>query len=75
MTVTTTFQVEFVDASGTTDLTSDVMGFQILQRVSVGTMASYTGSITLDNTDNKFTPGAGGTYASFAWFSKVIKIS
>ena len=75
MTTTSTWQIEFVDAAGSTDLTSSVMGFSINQNATIGVLSSYTARVTLDNTANLFTPAAGGTYASFTWFSKVVKIS
>ena len=75
MTATSTWQIEFVDAAGSTDLTSSVMGFSINQSATIGVLSSYTARVTLDNTGNLFTPAAGGTYASFTWFSKVVKIS
>jgi len=75
MTATTTWQIEFVDASGTTDLTAYVMGMQITQDLAVGSMASYHGRITLNNNGNLFTPDGGGTYQAFAWWEKVVKIS
>jgi len=75
MTVTSTWQIEFVDASTTTDLTSNVLGFSIRQNVSLTRITGHTGNMTLNNNANLFTPGAGGTYASFGWFSKLIKIT
>ena len=70
---TVTWTLELVDASSTIDLTTEMLGFSITQRVPIGTVATYNGQITLDNTRNKFTPGAGGTYASLNWFTKIVR--
>ena len=75
MTVTSTWQVEFLDASTTTDLTSSVLGFNISQFVQIGRFATYGGYMDLDNTGNAFTPSGGGTYQSFAWFNKIVRIT
>ena len=75
MTVTSTWQVEFLDASTTTDLTSNVLGFSIHQNVQIGRFATFGGYIHLDNTGNIFTPSGGGTYQAFAWFNKIVRIT
>ena len=75
MTVTSTWQIEFLDASSTTDLTSSVLGFSIHQNADIGRMATFSGYISLDNTTNVFTPSGGGTYQAFAWFNKVVRIT
>lgn len=75
MTVTHTWNTAFVDASGSTDLSAYVQGFQINQSVKIGRISTYTGAMTLSNQTNIFTPGAGGTYQAFKWFEKVIKIT
>lgn len=75
MSVTTTWQFEFVDAAGSTDLTSRVLSFQLDQNVSIGQITGYRGTMTLNNSDNALTPAGGGTYQAFAWFEKVVKIS
>ena len=75
MSVTTTWQFEFVDASGTTDFTSRVLSFQINQNVQIGLITTFNGTMTMDNSDNALTPGGGGTYQAFTWFEKVVKIS
>ncbi len=72
---TTAWQIEFVDASAATDLTSSVLGFSLTQNLQIGRMSSYYGNMTLDNTGNLFTPNAGGTYASFNWFQKLVKLT
>ena len=56
MTVTSTLQIEFLDASSTTDLTSSVLGFSIHQNANIGRMATFGGYMHLDNTGNLFTP-------------------
>ena len=70
---TVLWTLELVDASSTIDVTSDMLGFSVTQRVPIGTVAQYNGQVTLDNTRNKFTPGAGGTYASLNWFTKIVR--
>ena len=75
MTVTHTWAVNFVDASGTTDLTAYTLGFQINQNVQIARMSTYTGQMTLSNQTNIFTPNAGGTHQAFKWFEKIIKIT
>ena len=75
MTCTHTWQIEFLDAAGTTDLTSSVLGFSIHQNADIGRMATFGGYISLDNTGNLFTPSGGGTYQNFTWFNKIVKIS
>ena len=75
MTVTSTWQVEFLDASTTTDLTNNVLGFNISQFVQIGRFATYVGYMDLDNTNNVFTPSGGGTYQAFAWFNKIVRIT
>lgn len=75
MSVTTTWQFEFVDASGTTDFTSRVLSFQINQNVQIGQITTFNGTMTMNNSDNALTPGGGGTYQAFTWFEKVVKIS
>ena len=75
MTVTHTWAVNFVDASGTTDLTAYTLGFQINQNVQIARMSNYTGQMTLSNQTNIFTPNAGGTHQTFKWFEKIIKIT
>lgn len=75
MTVTSTWQVEFIDASTSTDLTSNVLGYNISQFVQIGRFATYGGYMDLDNTNNVFTPSGGGTYQAFAWFNKIVRIA
>ncbi len=75
MSVTTTWQFEFVDAAGTTDFTNRVLSFQINQNVEIGQITTFNGTMTMNNSDNALTPGAGGTYQAFTWFEKVVKIS
>ena len=75
MTVTSTWQVEFLDASTTTDLTSNVLGFSIHQNVQIGRFATFGGYMHLDNTGNLFTPSGGGTYQAFTWFNKIVRIT
>ena len=75
MTATHTWAVNFVDASGATDLTAYTLGFQINQNCQIARMSTYTGQMTLSNQTNIFTPGAGGTHQNFEWFSKIIKIT
>ena len=54
MTVTTRWYVEFLDASTTTDLTDEVLGFTITQNLQIGSMARYGGFIDLNNIGNLF---------------------
>ena len=75
MACTHTWQVEFKDASATTDLTSYVLGFSLHQSVQIARNASYNGYMHLDNNSNIFTPGAGGTHQAFDWFSKIIQFT
>ena len=75
MTCSHTWQIEFLDAAGTTDLTSSVLGFSIHQNADIGRMATFGGYMHLDNTGNLFTPSGGGTYQNFTWFNKIVKIS
>lgn len=75
MTATTTWAINFVDASGSTDLTSRVLSFQINQEVQIGQITTFNGTMTMENSDNALTPAAGGTYQNFAWFEKVVKIT
>ena len=75
MTVTSTWQIEFLDATTTTDLTTEVLGFTITQNLQVGSMARYGGFIDLNNIGNLFTPSGGGTYENFAWFNKIVRIT
>ena len=75
MTATTTWAFNFVDAAGTTDFTSRVLSFQINQNVAIGQITTHNGTMTMENSDNALTPGAGGTYQAFAWFEKVVKIT
>jgi hypothetical protein len=75
MTVTSTWQVEFLDASTTTDLTSNVLGFSIHQNLQIGRFATFGGYMHLDNTGNVFTPSGGGTYQAFTWFNKIVRIT
>ena len=75
MTATTTWAFNFVDAAGTTDFTSRVLSFQIKQNVAIGQITTHNGTMTMENSDNALTPGAGGTYQAFAWFEKVVKIT
>ena len=75
MTVTSTWQVEFLDASTTTDLTSKVLGFSIHQNLQIGRFATFGGYMHLDNTGNIFTPSGGGTYQAFTWFNKILRIT
>ena len=75
MTATTTWAFNFVDASGSTDFTSRVLSFQINQEVQIGQITTFSGTMTMDNSDNALTPAAGGTYQTFAWFEKVVKIT
>ena len=70
-----TWQVEFTDASASTDLTSYVLGFSLHQSVQIARAASYNGYMHLDNNSNIFTPGAGGTHQAFEWFSKIIEFT
>ena len=62
MTVSTTWAFNFVDASGSTDFTSRVLSFQINQEVQIGQITTFSGTMTMDNSDNALTPAAGGTY-------------
>ena len=75
MACTHTWQVEFKDASATTDLTSYVLGFSLNQSVQIARNASYNGYMHLDNNSNIFTPSAGGTHQAFDWFSKIIQFT
>ena len=75
MTATTTWAFNFVDASGSTDFTSRVLSFQINQEVQIGQITTFSGTMTMDNSDNALTPAAGGTYQAFTWFEKVVKIT
>jgi hypothetical protein len=75
MTVSTTWAFNFVDASGSTDFTSRVLSFQINQEVQIGQITTFSGTMTMDNSDNALTPAAGGTYQAFTWFEKVVKIT
>ena len=75
MTATTTWAFNFVDASGTTAFTDRVLSFQINQEVKIGQITTFNGTMTMDNSDNALTPGAGGTYQAVAWFDKVVKIT
>ena len=75
MTCTHTWQIEFLDASTTTDLTSSVLGFSIHQNAQIGRFATFGGYMHLDNTGNLFTPSGGGTYQNFTWFNKIIRVT
>ena len=75
MTASTTWAFNFVDASGSTDFTSRVLSFQINQNVAIGQITTFNGTMTMNNSDNALTPAGGGTYQSFAWFEKVVKIT
>lgn len=75
MTCTHTWRIDFTDASGATNLTSYVLGFQIDQRAAIGQIGTANGQITLDNNTGIFTPACGGTYENFAWFNKIVQIT
>jgi hypothetical protein len=74
MTVTSTWtlQVGTVAAGGRVDLTSRMQSGTVEQYVEPASMGRGTFKFRLTNYDGIFTPGGGGTYTSYDWFSQGV---
>lgn len=57
-----------------TDITADVMGFDLDQRVGFMQLPVWQANVTLENNDGKFTPTGGGTYGSTDWLKQLVRI-
>lgn len=71
------WQIDLVDGTGSTDITSFVQGFNIQCKVKIGAFTPTDVVLTLDNDGGDFTPAEGGgtgTYASIDWLTKAIRI-
>jgi hypothetical protein len=78
MTAFAGWQIDLVDGTGATDITSFVQGFNIQCKVKIGAFTPTDVVLTLNNNGGDFTPAEGGgtgTYASVDWLTKAIKIS
>jgi len=58
-----------------TDFTNRVTGLSINQQLGFMQPAGHKVVITLNNFDGALTPGAGGTYSTFAWFEQAVFIT
>lgn len=74
MTVATTWTVKIGDQV-LTDITDTVLGFSVNQPIEIRQHTAHTARLTLDNNDGRYTPGAGGTFTSFDWFNKMVRIT
>lgn len=74
MTVETTWTVEIGDQV-LTDITDTVLGFSVDQPIEIRQHTPHIARFTLDNNDARYTPGAGGTFTSFDWFNKMVRIT
>jgi hypothetical protein len=78
MTAFTGWQIDLVDGTGSTDITSFVQGFNTTTKANIGSFSTTTITLTLDNDDGDFTPAEGGgtgTYSSIDWLTQAIQIS
>ena len=74
MTVTSTWtlQVGTVAAGGRVDLTSRMQSGTVEQYLEPASMGRGSFKFRLTNYDGIFTPGGGGTYTSYDWFSQGV---
>lgn len=75
MTLSIDWEVLIGGLDTNTDFTNRVTGIKIDQPLGFMQSASHRCVITLNNFDGALTPGAGGTYSSFAWFEQAIFVS
>lgn len=74
MAVTTTPVVTLVAYGVSVDLSSLVLGVSVTTTSPVGAFGETTGTVDLNNTDGRFTPGGGGTYSGTDWFAHGVTI-
>jgi len=78
MTAFAGWQIDLIDGTGATDITSFVQGFNIQCEANIGRFSPTNVVLTLNNDGGDFTPAEGGgtgTYASINWLTKVIRIA
>lgn len=78
MTAFAGWQIDLIDGTGATDITSFVQGFNIRCEVNIGRFSPTNVVLTLNNNEGDFTPAEGGgtgTYASIDWLTKAIRIA
>ena len=78
MTAFAGWQIDLIDGTGATNLTSYVQGFTIRCNVNIGRFTPTDVIVTLNNDGGEFTPAAGGGTGSFAstnWLTKAIRIA
>ncbi len=78
MTAFAGWQIDLIDGTGATDITSFVQGFNIRCKVNIGRFSPTNVVLTLNNNEGDFTPAEGGgtgTYASIDWLTKAIRIA
>jgi hypothetical protein len=73
MPVTHTWNVRLRDKTTLISVDSNLLGFSLNQSVQIGRVASYSGYMHLDNTNNTYTPDGGGTHESLDWFSMLVE--
>jgi len=72
------WQIDIIDGTGATDITSFVQGFNITCKANIGEFSLTNVVLTLNNNEGDFTPSEGGgtgTYASINWLTKAIRIA
>jgi len=74
MAVTTTPVVTLFAYGVSIDLSDVVLGVSVTTTSPVGACGETTGTVDLNNTDGRFTPGGGGTYSTTDWFGHAIMI-
>ncbi len=78
MTAFAGWQIDLIDGTGATDITSFVQGFNIRCEANIGRFSPTNVVLTLNNNGGDFTPAEGGgtgTYASIDWLTKAIRIA
>jgi len=78
MTAFAGWQIDLIDGTGATDITSFVQGFNIQCEANIGRFSPTNVVLTLNNDGGDFTPAEGGgtgTYASIDWLTKAIRIA
>ena len=75
MTLSLSWTIKVGGLDTNTDFTDRVRGIQINQPLGFMQPAAQICRLTLNNFDGALTPGAGGTYSSFAWFEQAVFIS
>ena len=74
MAVTTTPVVTLFAYGVAIDLTGQVLGANVSTIAPLGQFGETAGTVDLNNTDGRFTPGGGGTYSTTDWFAHAIQL-